>query len=70
MKISKSVIEELRKERESNELELLNSIKEQLLSKGEMVVRTWAPEYFFTISHKDWHRIFKTDEYNELKEKK
>ena len=51
-----------------NELELLNKIKEQLLSKGEMTVRTWEPSYFFVISHKDWHQIFKTDEYNELKE--
>ena len=52
-----------------NELELLNKIKEQLLDKGEMFV-TPNDTYKLIISAENWHEIFKTDEYNELKEKK
>ena len=50
-----------------NELELLNKIKEQLISNREMVVSTNGM-YILHIHQEDWHRIFKTDEYNELKE--
>ena len=55
-----------------NELELLNKIKEQLLSNGEFFVKSnsFKREYRLEISSDDWHEIFKTDEYNELKEKK
>lgn len=50
------------------ELELLNKIKEQLLEKGEMVLQLNGT-YNLIIHDKDWHKIFKTDEYNKLTKK-
>ena len=52
-----------------SELELLNKIKKQLLSKGQMYVSASKIDQMNTlkISSDDWHRIFKTDEYNEAK---
>ena len=58
-----------------NELELLNKIKKQLLSKGEIFStpnatykHTQNATYKLIISADNWHEIFKTDEYNELKQ--
>jgi hypothetical protein len=52
-----------------NELEFLNKIKEQLLSDGELIVDRLMGDYTLKISPERWHDIFKTDEYNKLKQK-
>ena len=51
-----------------NELEYLQKIKEQLLSDGELIVDILMSDYTLKISPERWHDIFKTDEFNKLKE--
>ena len=57
-----------------NELEFLHSIKKRLLDAcidGAKVGNVNGKQInILEIRSDAWHRIFKTDEYNELKEKK
>ena len=50
------------------ELKLLNKVKNELLRVGEMKVRSWSPKQIniLEINSDDWHRIFKTEEFNEI----
>jgi hypothetical protein len=50
------------------ELELLSGVKEKLLEKGFLSIGAINPcEYKLIINANEWHKIFKTDEYNEMK---
>lgn len=51
------------------EIELLNKIKEQLIDKSEFKVNQFNKTYIIVIDLDDWHKIFKTEEYNEKKKK-
>ena len=52
------------------ELELLNKIKNELIDKGDLCISLSGPGlYEFKITPDDWHKIFKTDEYNKLTKK-
>ena len=57
------------KQLNAKKLELLNEIKQALLDKGEIFTYGYAPslKYKIIIKVEDWHKIFRTDEYNELK---
>ena len=54
-----------------NELEYLQKIKEQLLTFGDMGISlddAIGQINKLVIKSDDWHKIFKTDEFNKLKE--
>jgi hypothetical protein len=55
-----------REMKKKEELELLTRIKHKLMEEGFMVV-SMNNVYTLNISSEDWHKIFKTDQFNEMK---